>query len=157
SGAVTLRAQYTNAVWHITSLAPEYQSEYVDHGDAEVRLKYVASSRRGFLSSLEAEPGRLEEVEGELERIADARRRFGAASYEALLGRAEAARTELEGYEAGIDPLAAAEEALALTERRAAELAAELTAARTGAAPAFGEAVASELQGLGMGDGEFQA
>ena len=55
----------------------------------------MTSALRGFLSSLEAEPGRLEEVEGELERIADARRRFGAASYEELLSRAEAARAEL--------------------------------------------------------------
>ena len=57
----------------------------------------VASALRGFLASLEAEPGRLEEVEGELERIADARRRFGAASYEELLARAEAARRGARG------------------------------------------------------------
>jgi DNA repair protein RecN (Recombination protein N) len=111
----------------------------------------------GFLAALEAEPGRLEQVESELERIADARRRFGAASYEELLGRTEAARAELEGYEAGVDPLAAADETLAQAERRAAELAAELSAARAGAASAFADAVAGELQGLGMGEGEFQA
>jgi DNA repair protein RecN (Recombination protein N) len=157
AGAVDRLAQAANALMPVTNLAPELQAEYASLGDAEVRLKDVASALRGFLSSLEAEPGRLEEVEGELARIADARRRFGAASYEELLGRAEAARAELEGYESGGDPLAAAEEALAGAERRAAGLAAELTAARTGAAAAFGEAVAGELQGLGMGDGEFEA
>ena len=52
-----------------------------------------------FLASLEAEPGRLEQVEGELERIADARRRFRCATYEELLERAAAARAELAALE----------------------------------------------------------
>ena len=157
AGAVDRLARAANALMPVTNLAPELQAEYVNLGDAEVRLKEVASGLRGFLSSLQAEPGRLEEVEGELERIADARRRFGAASYEELLGRAEAARAELDDVEAGVDPLASAEEALAVAERHAADLAAELTGARAGAAASFGEAVAGELQGLGMGDGEFEA
>jgi DNA repair protein RecN (Recombination protein N) len=157
TGAVDQLAKAANALMPVTNLAPELQAEYVNLGDLEERLKDVTSSLRGFLSSLEAEPGRLEEVEGELERIADARRRFGAASYEELLGRAEAARVELEAHEAGVDPLAAAEQALSDAEHRAADLADRLSEARLGAAKAFGEAVAAELQGLGMGDGEFQA
>jgi DNA repair protein RecN (Recombination protein N) len=150
-------AKAANALMPVTNLAPELQAEYVNLGDIEERLKEVTSSLRGFLSSLEAEPGRLEEVEGELERIADARRRFGAASYEELLSRAEAARAELAAHEAGVDPLAAAEEALTDTERRAADLAGRLSESRRASAKAFGDAVAAELQGLGMGDGEFEA
>jgi DNA repair protein RecN (Recombination protein N) len=157
SGAVDRVALAANALMPATSLAPELQTEYANLGDVEERLKDVASSLRGFLASLDADPGRLEEVEGELERIADARRRFGAASYEELLARAEAARAELDGYEAGVDPLAAAEQALAEAERRAAELADLLSEARAGAASTFADAVAGELRGLGMGDGEFRA
>ncbi|HEY7004560.1 MAG TPA: AAA family ATPase [Gaiellaceae bacterium] len=157
AGAVDQVARAANALMPVTNLAPELQSEYANLAEAELRLKEVASALRGFLAALEAEPGRLEEVEGELERIADARRRFGAASYEALLERAESARSELEGYEAGVDPLKAAEAAVAEVARRASGLAAELSAARAGAAITFAEAVAAELQGLGMGDGEFQA
>ena len=157
TGAVDQLAKAANALMPVTNLAPELQAEYVNLGDIEERLKEVASSLRGFLSSLEAEPGRLEEVEGELERIADARRRFGAASYEELLSRAEAARAELAAHEAGVDPLAAAEEALTDTERRAADLAGRLSGSRRASAKAFGDAVAAELQGLGMGDGEFEA
>jgi DNA repair protein RecN (Recombination protein N) len=157
TGAVDQLAKAANALMPVTNLAPELQAEYAALGDLEERVKEVTSALRGFLSSLEAEPGRLEEVEGELERIADARRRFGAASYEELLNRAEAARAELDAHEAGVDPLAAAEEALAEAERRAEDLADRLSAARRGAAKGFGEAVAAELQGLGMGDGEFQA
>jgi DNA repair protein RecN (Recombination protein N) len=157
TGAVDQLAKAANALMPVTNLAPELQTEYVNLGDLEERLKDVSSSLRGFLSSLEAEPVRLEEVEGELERIADARRRFRVASYEELLSRAEAARAELDAHEAGVDPLAAAEDALAAAERRASDLAGRLSEARRGAAGAFGEAVAAELQGLGMGDGEFQA
>ena len=46
---------------------------------------------------------------------------------------------------------------LAETMKRADELAAALSAERSAAADAFAEAVAAELQGLGMGDGEFRA
>ena len=156
TGALDRLGRATNALMPVTSLAPELQSEYVNLGDVEERLKDVVSALRGFLASLEAQPGRLEEVEGELDRIADARRRFGAASYEELLSRAEAARAELDAHEAGVDPLRAAEEALANAERRSNELAGRLSEARGAAAQPFGEAVAAELQGLGMGDGEFQ-
>jgi DNA repair protein RecN (Recombination protein N) len=156
TGALDRLGRATNALMPVTSLASELQSEYVNLGDIEERLKDVVSALRGFLASLEAQPGRLEEVEGELDRIADARRRFGAASYEELLSRAEAARAELDAHEAGVDPLRAAEEALAAAERRSTELAERLSAARSAAAESFGEAVAGELQGLGMGDGEFQ-
>jgi DNA repair protein RecN (Recombination protein N) len=157
AGAVDRLARAAHALMPVTNLAPELQSEYANLGDAEVRLKEVASALRGFLAALEAEPGRLEEVEGELERIADTRRRFGAASYEELLGRAEAARAEMEGWEAGVDPLDAAERALARAEKRASGLAAELSEARARAAAAFADAVAGELQGLGMGAGELRA
>ena len=157
TGALDRLAQATNALMPVTSLAPELQTEYVNLGDAEERLKDVTSSLRGFLSSLEAQPGRLEEVEGELERMSDARRRFGAASYEELLSRAEAARAELDAHEAGVDPLAAANQVLAEVQRKTTELAERLSAARSAAASSFGEAVAAELHGLGMGDGEFQA
>jgi DNA repair protein RecN (Recombination protein N) len=157
NGALDRLAQAANALMPVTSLAPELQAEYVNLGDVEERLKDVISSLRGFLASLEAQPGRLEEVEGELERISDARRRFGAASYEELLSRTEAARAELDAHEAGVDPLAAANQALAEAQRMTTELAERLSAARNAASSSFGDAVAAELHGLGMGDGEFQA
>ena len=56
-----------------------------------------------------------------------------------------------------MDPLEAAEQAVAQAESRVEELAVSLSGERAAAAPAFGEAVAAELQGLGMGDGEFRA
>jgi DNA repair protein RecN (Recombination protein N) len=157
SGAGELVAAAAGKLMPVTGLAPELANAYAELGEAEVRIREVASSLRGFLASLQAEPGRLEEVEGELERISDARRRFQAVSYEELLARVEEARAELDAFEAGIDPLEAADSALAAAEARAGELADALSATRAEAAPSFAAAVADELQGLGMGDGEFRA
>jgi DNA repair protein RecN (Recombination protein N) len=156
-GAGELVAEAAGRLMPVTGLAPELGQAYGELAETEVRIREVASSLRGFLASLEAEPGRLEEVESELDRIADARRRFQAASYEELLSRASSARAELEALEAGVDPVAAAEQALTAATARVEELADALSRARVEAAPSFGESVAAELQGLGMGDGEFRA
>jgi len=156
-GAAERVAEAVRSVEGAAALAPELAEVAAELGEAEIRVREGASSLRAFLASLEAEPGRLEAVEGELERVADARRRFGAATTDDLLARAAAARAELEQVEAGVDPAQAAEQAVAEAEARVDALAAELSAARFGAAPSFAEAVAGELQGLGMGDGEFQA
>jgi DNA repair protein RecN (Recombination protein N) len=111
---------------------------------------------RGFLASLEAEPDRLEHIESELERIAEAKRRFRCSSYEELLGRAAEARAELTALEGGADPLAAAARALAEAEERVGALASELRTTRRAASEPFASAVAEELHGVGLGEGEFQ-
>ena len=61
-----------------------------------------------FLASLQAEPGRLEQVEASLDEIATLKRRYDAPSFEELLARAEAARAELAAFEDGHDPVQAA-------------------------------------------------
>src|SRR5205085_8277099 len=95
--------------------------------------------------------------EGELEGLADLRRRYRAESYHELLERAATAREELDAIAGGHDPGAAAAEALAAAEAEADRLHAALHAARTKTAPSFAAAVAQELAGLGVGDGEFRA
>jgi DNA repair protein RecN (Recombination protein N) len=120
------------------------------------RLREASADLRAYLLSLEADPGRLEVVEGELVRINELKRRFRAGTYDELLARAAEARAELEAAEADADPLAAAANALAAAHAQADELARALSAARADAAPAFAEAVAAELQGLGLGEGEFR-
>jgi DNA repair protein RecN (Recombination protein N) len=156
-GAAELTATAARVLEPAARIAPELGEILSELGEAELRLKESASSLRAFLATLEAEPGRLEAVEAELGRIADARRRFGAASTDELLARAAEARTQLEAVEAGADPLAAAAATVAKTEQRAGALARTLAKARAEAAPAFAEAVAAELRELGLGDGEFRA
>src|SRR6185312_10115684 len=88
-------------------------------------------------------------------KIAETKRRFRCQTYDELLARAAEARAELEALEDGKDPAAVAAEALRVAEERSAALAGELRAERNAAAPAFADAVASELHDVGMGEGEF--
>jgi DNA repair protein RecN (Recombination protein N) len=120
------------------------------------RLREASAELRAYLASLEGDPARLEEIEGDLSRIYEVKRRFRATSLEALLEAADTAHAELDRLEGGGDPIAAAEQAAGEAETRVGELAAALSAERTAAAPLFAEAVAEELQGLGMGEGEFR-
>jgi DNA repair protein RecN (Recombination protein N) len=153
--AAALVADAERAVSGLERLAPELASAGDELRDAELRLRETASSLRSFLDSLEAEPGRLEDVEARLERISAAKRRFAAASYEELLARASEARAELAAIEQGGDPAAASKQALAEAEARFAAISEALHAARRAAAEPFAAAVAAELRGIGLGEGEF--
>ena len=156
-GAAGLTAVAERSLAPVERLAPELVHAGDELRDVELRLRETASELRAFLSALESEPGRLEQVEGELERIAEAKRRFRTQTYEELLARAAEARSELAALDEGHDPAAAAAEALASAARKVDELVAELREARREAAPRFAEAVASELAGIGLGEGEFVA
>lgn len=156
-GAASLAGIAERAVAPLERLAPELARAGEELRDLELRLRELGSDLRAFLLSLEAEPERIEHVESELERISDAKRRFRCASYEELLARAGEARAELEALAEGHDPAAAAAEALAAAEQRVQRLAAELRSARSSRAEAFAQAVAAELRGVGMGEGEFRA
>ena len=156
-GAAALVAHAERAIGVLEPLAPELQAVGDELRETEVRLREASTELHRFLAMLEAEPGRLEQVESELDRIAAAKRRHGCTTYEELLARAEEARAELAALDAGADPVAAAAAAAEHAQERVDRLAAELRAARMKAAPAFAADVADELRDLGMGDGEFVA
>ncbi len=154
-GATGLAAQAERALAPLERMAPELGTIGTELRDVTLRLREIGSDLHRFLASLDTDPGTLEDVEGRLERISDLRRRFGSASLEDLIARADAARQELDDAAAGRDPVAAAAEEVASAEKRVAALAAELREQRQSHSGAFAEAVANELAGLGMGDGEF--
>ena len=155
-GAADLVAAAQRALAPLDALAPELTRAAEALGSAELVLREVASELRAFVGSLEADPRRLEQVEGELERLADLRRRHRAASYEDLLARAEAARAELETLEQGVDPAVAAAEALEEAASRLEDLHARLRETRARAAPRLEEAVAVELAAVGLREGAFR-
>jgi DNA repair protein RecN (Recombination protein N) len=138
-------------------IAPELSAAAGELRDVELRLGEATLELRRFLDSLEAEPDRLEQLESELERIADAKRRFRAETYEELLARAADARAELAALEDGADPLAAAAAAVAEAEKRCDRLTKRLAKSRRAAAEPFAKAVEGELHGIGLGEGEFRA
>ena len=154
-GASALAAQAERALAPVERLAPELQAAAGELRDAALRLREVGSDLHGFLASLDADPAALEDVEGRLERISDLKRRFGCSSYEELLAHAAAARQELEAAADGVDPVAAAAAVVEAAEARAAALTEALRAERRAKAEPLAQAVAGELQGLGLGEGEF--
>jgi DNA repair protein RecN (Recombination protein N) len=156
-GAAGLAARAERAIAPLESLAPELARAGDELRDVELRLRETASELRSFLASLGSRPGELEDVEERLEHIADLKRRHRCASYDELLARTAEAQDELAALEAGADPAAAAAGAVADAEARVDESASRLHDARAEAAPRFADAVASELAGLGLGDGEFAA
>jgi DNA repair protein RecN (Recombination protein N) len=156
-GAAGLVGSAERTLAPLEQLAPELARAGDELRDLELRLRETASELRGFLTTLEAEPGRLEQIEAGLDRIAEAKRRFRAQSYDELLARAAEAKAELEAIDDGFDPAAAAAEAQGAAERNVHRLAEELRAARREAAPRFANDVAGELVGVGLGEGEFVA
>ena len=157
AGAVELSAQAVVALEGVAGIAGELDEVAGDVRDIGVRLGDAASAVRAYLASLEADPGRLEQVEAGLEHLADLRRRHRAGTTAELVERASAARVELAALADGTDPVAAAAEALAEAQRRVDELVEALQSERRAAAGPFATAVAHELEGIGMGEGEFVA
>ena len=156
-GAVELSAQAVVALEGVTGISEELDQAASELRDTGLRLADAASAVRAYLTSLEADPGRLELVEAELEHLADLRRRHRAATTAELVERAAAARAEVAALADGTDPVAAAAEALVEAQRRVDELVEELRKERREAVGPFAAAVSRELEGIGMGEGEFVA
>jgi len=154
-GAAGLVAAAERAIAPLEPLAPELQRAGDELRDMELRLRETATDLRSLLAGLDAEPGRLEQVESELDRIAEAKRRFRAQTYGDLLARAEEARVELDALDAGYDPTEAAAAAVAEADDQVRRLAHELGAARAATADELAGNVARELEDVGLGEGEF--
>jgi len=154
-GAAGLAAVAERSVAPVEALAPELQRAGDELRDVELRLRETATELRAFLASVDSDPGRLESVEAELERIAETKRRFRAETFDELLARAGEARIELDAIAEGRDPAEAAAEAVAGGERETKRLSEELRAARKDAVRPFAKAVATEVHDVGLGEGEF--
>jgi DNA repair protein RecN (Recombination protein N) len=115
----------------------------------------LGAELRRYAGSLEAEPGRLEQVEERLELYDRLKRKHGG-SVAAVIEHGQRCRSErdrLEGAEHAIEQ-AEAELAGALKERDA--LAARMSKARSKAAPKLAERVVEELGALAMEDAGFE-
>jgi DNA repair protein RecN (Recombination protein N) len=155
-GAASLAAAAERALAPLTRLAPELEQPTRELRELTVRLSEVGSDLHRFVASLEVDPARVESVEARLDLIADLRRRFDAQTSNELFDRREAALIELDTLDGGIDPVAAAVAELTRAEEQFERSASALRVARTSAAEAFAAAVAENLRGVGMGEGEFQ-
>jgi DNA repair protein RecN (Recombination protein N) len=110
---------------------------------------------RGYLDGLDADPGRLEQVETRLADYDRLSRKQGGCVAAVLeqAARCRAERDRLENAEVVVEE---AEAALAEAERRREGLAAKLTAGRRAAAPRLAAAVVDELATLAMEGASFE-
>ncbi len=154
-GAATLAAVAHRSIEPLGRFAPELATLATDLQEIALRLREATREARAFLTSLDVDPTRVEQVEARLDGIAAVRRRYGASTLDALLDRRDAAATELDERAGGRDPLEAARSTVSDAETRYQAVADQLSAIRVAGAPAFAAAVAAELGELGMGDGEF--
>jgi DNA repair protein RecN (Recombination protein N) len=116
---------------------------------AEVAIKEAAYGLRDYLSGLEANPGRLEEIENRLALLDKLKRKYGASMAE-VLAFLDAVRAQIEQVEHAserIDELRKERERLAGDYQKAAG---ELTAWRRRAARKLEKGVEAELAALAM-------
>jgi DNA repair protein RecN (Recombination protein N) len=116
----------------------------------------LGAELRRYAGSLEAEPGRLQEVEERIELYDRLERKHGG-SVAAVLAHAERCHAERQRLERAEVETARAEAELSDARTRRDELAARLSAARRDAAPRLAERVREELAALAMEGASFEA
>jgi DNA repair protein RecN (Recombination protein N) len=114
-----------------------------------VELADLAGELRGYLDGIEAEPGRLQEVEERLDAVDRLKRKHGG-SVEAVLEHAERSRAEIERLENADERGAELERRIEAAAERRDGLAKELSATRKKAARRLEDRVADELAELAM-------
>jgi DNA repair protein RecN (Recombination protein N) len=120
-----------------------------------IEAEDLGGELRRYADSLEAEPGRLQEVEERLEQYDRLERKHGG-SVAAVLAHAERCRAERERLEQAEVATERAEAALAGARSERDELAAQLGERRREAAPRLAERVREELAVLAMRDASFE-
>ena len=120
-----------------------------------IEAEDVGADLRRYEARLEAEPGRLEEIEDRLERYERLERKHGS-NVAAVLAHAERCRRELDRLEDTGTAIERVERDLAATAADESRLADRVTAARRRAAPSLAERVLAELRDLAMDDASFE-
>jgi DNA repair protein RecN (Recombination protein N) len=118
-------------------------------------MQDLGGELRHYLSSLEADPGRLAEVEERLELIGRLKRKHGGA-IASVLEHAERCRTERERLANLGETATKLEDELDEASVECVRLGDELRTERMQAAPLLAKAVRAELAGLGMAEAEVE-
>jgi len=116
---------------------------------ATIALQETAHSLRHYLGKLEADPGRLEEVEDRLAALEKLKRKYGA-SVEQVLAFLEEVRTNLAAVESADDRRNALQKEVAGFAQAYETAARKLSALRKEAATQLGKRVEQELAALAM-------
>jgi DNA repair protein RecN (Recombination protein N) len=121
----------------------------------QVELQELAVELRGYAEAIEAEPGRLEQVEERLEALDRLKRKHGG-TVESVLAHAEHCRTEIETIEGAEEATDRLEAELAKAQRKRTDLAGRLSEIRAKAARRLQKRVAAELDQLAMSGAKLE-
>ncbi len=120
-----------------------------------VELQELAGELRGYAEGIEAEPGRLEQVEERLDVLDRLKRKHGG-SIDSVLAHAGHCRTEIETIEGAEEATDRLETELANAQRKRTDVAAQLSEVRAKAARRLEKSVAAELDQLAMGGAKLE-
>jgi DNA repair protein RecN (Recombination protein N) len=115
-----------------------------------LELQELGAELRAYLESIEAEPGRLEQVEERLEVIERLKRKHGG-TIELVLAHAESCRAEIEGMRDAGERTEELEAELDAVLRVRTDLSAQLSEVRAKSARRLEKRIAEELDQLAMG------
>lgn len=121
----------------------------------EIAVKEASHLLRDYLGKLEADPGRLEDVENRLDAIDKLKRKYGATIDEILAFLADV-RSRMAALESADERRAAIEKQRAQLAEKYLAAAERLTAQRRAAAQKLEKQVESELKSLAMERTRFQ-
>jgi DNA repair protein RecN (Recombination protein N) len=114
-----------------------------------LELQELAAELRAYAEGIEAEPGRLEQVEERLEVLDRLRRKHGG-SIESVLAHAEHCRAEIEAIDGAGERTDRLESELRAALRARTDVAAQLSEVRAKSARRLEKRVAKELEQLAM-------
>jgi DNA repair protein RecN (Recombination protein N) len=120
-----------------------------------VELQDLAGELRGYAEGIEAEPGRLEQVEERLDVLDRLKRKHGG-SLESVLAHAERCRSEIETIEGAGEQTDRLEAELAKALTKRTDLAAQLSEVRAKSARRLEKRVAAELDQLAMSGAKLE-
>ena len=152
--AQSLVAEAVRRLEELAELDPGLEGAARLAAEAQAAISEAAEEIRRYTGSLEADPGRHDEVETRLAAIRDVARkhRIEAGELPEQLERLQAELTGLEDADVRLESL---ERDTAAARERYDGLAAELTAARQRAAKDFSQQVTAAMQTLSMSGGRF--
>jgi DNA repair protein RecN (Recombination protein N) len=120
-----------------------------------VELQELAGELRGYAEGIEAEPGRLEQVEERLDALDRLKRKHGG-SIESVLAHAEHCRGEIDAIEGAGETTERLEAELTKALRTRTDLAGGLSEVRAKAARRLEKRVAKELEQLAMSGAKLE-
>ena len=125
-------------------------------GSARVALEEAVHSLRSYRERIEADPGRLEQIDNRLQEIARLKRKYGG-SIESAIETAQRLRAEVAELEQVAESVAGIKAESARALEQAGLIARELSQARTRAAAMLKQKMQAELRTLGMRNVVFEA